>query len=80
MVRATPTGVSAVIDAYGRPLANEEIGERESGFVDALLPVAAPPTLYSRIGDLGFWLLTAAGLCFAVPWRRVRERLMPVEG
>jgi apolipoprotein N-acyltransferase len=80
MVRATPTGVSAVIDAYGRPLPNDEIGERESGVIDALLPVTAPPTLYSRVGDLGFLLLTLAGLCFAVPWRRVRDRLKPNEG
>ncbi len=80
MVRATPTGVSAVIDAYGRPLPNEQIDERESGFVDALLPLAAPAPLYSRVGDLGFWLLTLAGLCFAVPWRRVRDRFRPIEG
>jgi apolipoprotein N-acyltransferase len=79
MVRATPTGVSAIIDAYGRPLPNDKIDERESGVVDALLPAAAPRTLYSWIGDFGFLLLSLAGLCFAVPWRRVRERFAPAE-
>jgi apolipoprotein N-acyltransferase len=74
MVRATPTGVSAVVDAYGRPRPDAELGERESGVIDALLPAAAPPTLYGRIGDLGFWLLTLGGLCAAVPWRRVKAR------
>jgi apolipoprotein N-acyltransferase len=79
MVRATPTGVSAVIDAYGRPRPDAELGERESGVIDALLPAAAPPTLYSRVGDLGFWLLTLAGLCAAVPWRRVKARFAQAE-
>lgn len=74
MVRATPTGVSAMIDAYGRPVPQAELGERESGVIDALLPRPAPPTLFRSIGDLGFWLLTLAGLCVAVPWRRLRER------
>lgn len=79
MVRDTPTGVSAVIDAYGRPRPGAELGERESGVIDTLLPAAAPPTLYSRIGDLGFWLLTLAGLCAAVPWRRVKARFAQAE-
>jgi apolipoprotein N-acyltransferase len=79
MVRSTPTGVSAIIDAYGRPRPDAELGERESGVIDALLPAAAPPTLYSRIGDIGFWLLTLAGLCAAVPWRRVKARFVQAE-
>jgi apolipoprotein N-acyltransferase len=75
MVRATPTGVSAVIDAYGRARPELTRGERESGVIDALLPVAAPETLYARIGDLGFWLLTLGGLAAAAPWRRLTDRL-----
>ena len=76
MVRATPTGVSAVIDAYGRARPELQLGERESGVIDTLLPLPAAPTLYSRIGDLGFWLLTVAGLCVAIPWRQLRRRLI----
>lgn len=76
MVRATPTGVSAVIDAYGRT--QQKLDERESGVIDALLPAVAPPTLYSALGDLGFWLLTLGGLAVAVPWRRLWDRWRPV--
>ncbi len=75
IIRATPTGVSAVIDAYGRP--GQQIGEGDSGVIDTLLPVSAPPTLYAQVGDLGFWLLTLLGLAVAVPWRRVRARFAP---
>jgi apolipoprotein N-acyltransferase len=77
IIRATPTGVSAVIDAYGRARPDLKIGEGDSGVIDSLLPVAAPPTLYSRVGDLGFWLLTLLGLAVALPWRRLRARYAP---
>jgi apolipoprotein N-acyltransferase len=75
IIRATPTGVSAVIDAYGRP--GQQIGEGDSGVIDTPLPVAAPTTLYARIGDLGFALLTLLGLSVALPWRRLRARFAP---
>ncbi len=55
MVRATPTGVSAVIDAYGRPLAR--LGQGVKGVIDADLPAAAPSTLYRQIRDWPFWIV-----------------------
>ena len=60
MVRATPTGVSGVIDAYGRPLGLLAPGRR--GVVDAPLPPPAPPTPYARWreGPLALILLAAA--------------------
>lgn len=79
MVRATPTGVSAVIDAYGRALPNMERGEQESGVIDTQLPTVAPQTLYSLVGDLIFWLMTVAGLAVAAPWRRLIARFRPAE-
>lgn len=60
MVRATPTGVSAVIDAYGRALAELEPGVQ--GVIDADLPQAAPETPYRRLGDGPFWLFVLIGV------------------
>jgi apolipoprotein N-acyltransferase len=60
IVRATSTGVSAVIDAYGRPL--RKLGVGEQGVIDAALPPVTPPTLYSRFGDAIFWALAILGL------------------
>ncbi|HEY3812168.1 MAG TPA: apolipoprotein N-acyltransferase [Caulobacteraceae bacterium] len=66
MVRATPTGVSAVIDPWGRVLPGARLNPGESGVIDQNLPQAASPTLYSEVGDLFFWLLAVAGLAFAL--------------
>jgi apolipoprotein N-acyltransferase len=59
MVRATPTGVSAVIDAYGRIQPGQRLGLGQLGVLDARLPPALAPTPYARLGDgpLGIMLL-----------------------
>jgi apolipoprotein N-acyltransferase len=60
VIRSTPTGISAVVDARGRLL--ESIGWREAGVIDTVLPPpSASPTLFARYGN---WipLLIAAGL------------------
>ena len=54
MVRSTPTGVSAVIDAYGRTVEGAKLGQGEMGVIDASLPPVVGETTYSRIGDLIF--------------------------
>ena len=59
-LRAANTGVSAVIDAHGTVLADLPLGVR--GHLDAALPAALPPTLYSRTGDLPLALLLALAL------------------
>ncbi|WP_299656152.1 apolipoprotein N-acyltransferase [uncultured Tateyamaria sp.] len=64
LIRAANTGVSAIIDANGR--ITEALWLNEPGYVDAALPVAGPPTLYSRTGDLPWVLLILAGLIAAV--------------
>ncbi len=64
IVRATPTGVSAVIDAYGRAPPAMRLGLGQVGVIDAPLPPALAPTPYARFGEAGFavMLLLSLGL------------------
>ena len=54
IVRATPTGVSAVIDAHGRILPDGRLRLEVAGIIDADLPARLQPTLYSRFGEVAF--------------------------
>ncbi len=65
LVRAANTGISAVIDPYGRILHRVALGE--AGRIDSSLPRPLPLTLYARWGDLPFFVLLAAAL--GVVWR-----------
>lgn len=61
VVRATPTGISAVIAADGRIV--QSLGQHQAGRIDARLPVAKAATLFSRYGNVlpvGFALLLIA--------------------
>jgi apolipoprotein N-acyltransferase len=62
LIRVANTGVTAVIDARGRVVADLPFGTM--GALDAQIPGALPPTPYSRWGDLPLALLLAglAGL------------------
>jgi apolipoprotein N-acyltransferase len=68
LIRATPTGVSAVVDAFGRT--RRSLGPGERGIIDARLPGALARTPYARFGDAFFWALTVAGLACALRLRR----------
>ena len=60
VVRATTTGISAVIDADGKVLAALPLGK--AGVITAPLPPAKPPTIFARYGNsipLGLALLLA---------------------
>jgi apolipoprotein N-acyltransferase len=57
IVRSTPTGVSAVVDPYGRIKPGERLPIGEAGVIDAHLPAALPRTFYARWGELVFWVL-----------------------
>jgi apolipoprotein N-acyltransferase len=58
LVRVANTGISAVVDAYGRIVASLPLGT--AGVLDASLPQSGPNTLYARFGDAVF-----AGLLIA---------------
>jgi len=68
VVRATPTGISAVIDADGR--VRESLPMHAAGRIDTLIPAAHAPTLFARYGNIlpvGFALLLLAA---AIAFRR----------
>jgi apolipoprotein N-acyltransferase len=61
VLRSTPTGISAVVDADGKVLASLEW--RKAGVIDTRLPGARVPTLFARFGNalpLIFALILAA--------------------
>jgi apolipoprotein N-acyltransferase len=55
VVRSTPTGISAVIDADGQVLAS--LPWRTPGAIERPLPPAYAPTLFARYGNILPWLL-----------------------
>lgn len=74
IIRATPTGVSAVIDAQGRIVPGKRLGLDAYGVIDARLPRPAPPTPYSRWGERGFVALLALSTLAWAAGRRRRRR------
>jgi apolipoprotein N-acyltransferase len=74
MIRSTPTGVSAVIDAHGRRLPRQSLGLGRAGVIDARLPSPAAPTLYSRLGEIPFLLMLALSAAAWMAGRRRRPR------
>jgi apolipoprotein N-acyltransferase len=70
IVRATPTGVSAVIDPMGRPLPGKILKLGATGVIDAPLPGALPPTPFSNFGESAFWLMIALSAAALIPSAR----------
>ncbi len=68
IIRATPTGVSAIIDADGRVLAS--IPADREGAIEVPIPPAHPPTLFAMLGNWMAALVAAAMLALAVAIRQ----------
>lgn len=73
VVRAANTGISAVIDAYGR--VRNSLALDSQGVVDAPLPEALPPTIFSYFGQ---WvgLLLAIGALLVSVHRFIAARIL----
>ena len=73
VLRAANTGVSAVIDPYGRVLDHLPLGTK--GTLDYPLPQSLPPTVYARWGDLPMMFLTFCLLIITAFTKRKRLTL-----
>jgi apolipoprotein N-acyltransferase len=72
MVRAANTGISAVVDPFGRVIRSLRLGEE--GVLDAPLPRRIASTPYARLGDGPLALLAGAALVWVLSSRRRRSR------
>jgi apolipoprotein N-acyltransferase len=68
LVRDANTGISAVLDGFGREIAVAPLGAE--GVVDAELPKALAPTLQSRLGSVGAMLIGLVFLAAAIGGKR----------
>ncbi|MFL9840559.1 apolipoprotein N-acyltransferase [Sphingomonas sp. ST-64] len=68
ILRATPTGISAIIDARGTIVAAAGMGESKA--IEAPMPTALPPTLFARLGNLAAAIVAALQLAIAIAFRR----------
>ena len=75
MARATPTGVSAMVDAYGRLIPSSRINQGVAAVVDVEMPPKVVETPYRRLGDLVFSIFLIAALTVTVVfhWRRLKN-------
>ncbi len=78
LVRSANTGISAVVDSYGRVVAR--LGLDEAGVLDVFLPAAlAAPTPIARLGDWTLVILLAMALSVVLgfgvwePWNKRRS-------
>ena len=72
VVRATPNGISAIVDAGGRIA--HSIAPHVAGAIDANLPAPAAPTPFARHGNLLPMLLAAVLAALAIVARRPKHR------
>ena len=68
IVRAANTGISAIIDGYGRVVSQLPLGI--DGVLDGKVPKERPPSLFSRIGRIVFWAVHVFAIILLVAARR----------
>ncbi|MGW8135007.1 apolipoprotein N-acyltransferase [Sphingomonas zeae] len=71
IIRATPTGISAIIAADGRLIAT--VPHETAGAAQAPLPAAQPPTVFSRVGNMLALLIAMALAAIGVAIGRRRR-------
>jgi apolipoprotein N-acyltransferase len=69
LVRAANTGISAVVDPFGRILSSLPLGV--DGVIDAPLPKRIEPTVFARLGDLwaAIFVFLSALFCVTLKYR-----------
>jgi len=72
LARAANTGISAIIDSYGRIEASLDLGSED--VLDGTLPAALAPTVYARTGD---WMLAGLSLLLCMAGIAVRQSPKP---
>ncbi len=71
VIRSTPTGISAVVDAQGRIV--DSLPHHQAGYIDTLLPPPGGRTLFSHVGNWAALALALALVALAVATRRNRH-------
>ncbi|MEO5866731.1 MAG: apolipoprotein N-acyltransferase [Sphingomonas sp.] len=71
VLRATPTGISAIIDADGRVVDSIPLGK--PGAIEAPMPAPHSPTPFARLGNWAAGLIAVLLLLLAVALRRARR-------
>ncbi|MFL2834318.1 MAG: nitrilase-related carbon-nitrogen hydrolase, partial [Alphaproteobacteria bacterium] len=75
VLRAANTGISAVIDPYGRVI--RKINLNKSGYIVSSLPNKTKKTLYSKVGDFLFFgvLMLSVLVLLLIKMNRKNERI-----
>jgi apolipoprotein N-acyltransferase len=68
LIRSTPTGISAIVDAHGRIVAR--LPQHEAGAIDGRLPLPLPPTLFARFGNILSFAFALLLIAAAIAVRR----------
>jgi apolipoprotein N-acyltransferase len=71
VIRSTPTGISAVVDAAGN--IESSLPWRTAGVIDTRIPLSVAPTLFARFGNIIPLLLGFALLIGGIAMSRARR-------